>query len=299
MAISICIATYKRPKLLAELLLSLSIQNTEGLFTFEIIVVDNDKEQSARETVQKGIKKYHGLKIVYDFEPKKNISLVRNKTISHAKGDFIAFIDDDETAVPDWLLSHYKTITKGDVAATLGAVRPKFQGDAPDWLVKGGFFDRPEFDEGREITEGRTGNAMIKRTHLKQIEGLFDPKFGLTGGEDSDLFNKIMQNGGKLVWSKNAVVYETVSQDRLNLQWLLLRSFRGGIGYGRSVLKGMNFFQQTAYLMYRFSLCFVALGVSILTLPLGLHRSVWWLRKMYANIGQIVAISPYQYKEYG
>jgi len=45
--ISVCVCTYKRPLLLKRLLTDLSRQHTGGLFTYSIVVADNDKERSA------------------------------------------------------------------------------------------------------------------------------------------------------------------------------------------------------------------------------------------------------------
>ena len=40
---------------------------------------------------------------------KQNIALARNKAIENAKGDFIAFIDDDEFPLDQWLLNHVQS----------------------------------------------------------------------------------------------------------------------------------------------------------------------------------------------
>ena len=49
--ISVCICTYKRPKLLVRLLRKLQKQQTANLFTYSIVIVDNDFNQSAKEAV--------------------------------------------------------------------------------------------------------------------------------------------------------------------------------------------------------------------------------------------------------
>ena len=50
--ISVCICTYKRPELLRRLLSKLKEQKTEGLFEYSIVIVDNDRAESARQTVE-------------------------------------------------------------------------------------------------------------------------------------------------------------------------------------------------------------------------------------------------------
>ena len=54
--ISICIATRKLNALMRKLLLSLLSQKTAGLFTFSIVIVDNDQEESAKNVVEEIIK---------------------------------------------------------------------------------------------------------------------------------------------------------------------------------------------------------------------------------------------------
>src|SRR5262245_27999164 len=49
--ISVCVCTFKRPALVADLLRALLRQATEAKFTYSIVVVDNDFQGSARETV--------------------------------------------------------------------------------------------------------------------------------------------------------------------------------------------------------------------------------------------------------
>src|SRR5947199_8829379 len=51
--ISVCICTYKRPALLRRLLEELGRQETGGLFTFSIIVADNDASRSADAVVSR------------------------------------------------------------------------------------------------------------------------------------------------------------------------------------------------------------------------------------------------------
>ena len=99
--ISVCIATYRRPALLKKLLLSLINQETNKEFSFTINVADNDDRRSAEPVVRE--LNSNGQDISYAVEPRQNISLARNKSISLATGDYIATIDDDLYADSRWL----------------------------------------------------------------------------------------------------------------------------------------------------------------------------------------------------
>ena len=97
--ICVCICTYKRPEFLKRLLGELRGQDTAGLFTYSIVVADNDQLRSAQETVSDYASSSH-IPIKYCVEPRQNIALTRNKAVENADGDFVAFIDDDEFVQP-------------------------------------------------------------------------------------------------------------------------------------------------------------------------------------------------------
>jgi glycosyltransferase involved in cell wall biosynthesis len=170
--------------LLSRLLDELGRQNTGGLFTYSIIVVDNDASESAKETVLQ-FRNMSPLEVRCFVEPEQNIALARNKALANAKGDFIAFIDDDELPVTDWLIKLFQTCQAYHVDGVLGPVLPRFEGSPPAWVKRGGFCDRPSHATGFKIdwNEGRTGNLLIKREILDGIDPVFRPEFG-SGGED-------------------------------------------------------------------------------------------------------------------
>src|SRR3954468_12143650 len=91
----VCICTYKRLPFLRRLLAELDTQETDGLFTYSVVIADNDRDESARRVVDERTVT-STLQVSYCVEPRQNIALTRNKAIEHAHGDFIAFIDDDE-----------------------------------------------------------------------------------------------------------------------------------------------------------------------------------------------------------
>ena len=102
--INVCICTYKRPPLLKRLLEELGGQDTSGLFTYSIVVADNDYLQSAKPIVD-DFTATSSVPIKYCVEPRQNIALARNKAIENVNGDFVAFIDDDEFPTKRWLLT--------------------------------------------------------------------------------------------------------------------------------------------------------------------------------------------------
>src|SRR6266705_1082244 len=102
--VSVCVCTYRRNDLLAILLRKLDVQETAGLFDFSIVVVDNDAAASAKETVAR-VQRETKIELAYDVEPDKCIAAARNRAVRLARGNYIAFIDDDEFPPEEWLLT--------------------------------------------------------------------------------------------------------------------------------------------------------------------------------------------------
>src|SRR2546425_1686107 len=139
--ISVCICTYKRPKLLATLLNALQDQDSDGAFAYSLIVVDNDHMRSAEKTVQ-DLLRHSSIPINYHIEPEQNIALARNRALANARGEFIAFIDDDEVPSRSWLTALYNACDRFHADGVLGPVIPVYEVEPPKWVVRGKFHDR-------------------------------------------------------------------------------------------------------------------------------------------------------------
>ncbi len=228
--ITVCICTFRRPRLLKKLLDELARQETGGLFSFSIVVADNDRAESGRQTVSE-FQSGSTVQTIYCVEPEQNIALTRNRALAQAGGDFVAFIDDDEYPKEDWLLQLYNTCEQRNVAGVLGPVRPYFDQEPPAWARAGGFFDRPEHSTGfvMDWEECRTGSLLFRRSILKGSGAPFDRNFG-TGGEDKDFFMRMIQAGCVFVWCNEAIVYELVPPSRWRKRYML----------GRALLRGKN-----------------------------------------------------------
>lgn len=96
--ISICLCTFKRDYVF-QTLKSIAEQELPDGVEVEVIVINNDPQTDLRDRIQKFADDVE-LAIKYDVEPEQNISLARNRSVGLSKGDWIAFIDDDETAAP-------------------------------------------------------------------------------------------------------------------------------------------------------------------------------------------------------
>jgi hypothetical protein len=133
--IAICIITYRRPAMLEGLLAAIERLQTGNLFRVSVAVVDNDREQSAREVVARAAAR-SSLRIRYDVEPEQNLSLARNRSVRNASGEYVAFIDDDEVPPPGWLAALFQTLQRFKVDGVLGPVYPRYEVEPPAWLVR-------------------------------------------------------------------------------------------------------------------------------------------------------------------
>ncbi|MGO9305289.1 MAG: glycosyltransferase family 2 protein [Candidatus Korobacteraceae bacterium] len=283
--ISVCICTYKRPQLIVHTLERLQDQETDGRFSYSIVVADNDASQSARPAVSEFAAKA-SIPIRYCVEPQQNIALARNKALENAKGEFIAFIDDDEFPTKRWLANLLEACGKYEVDGVLGPVLPDFESSPPQWIVKGGFFDRPNYETGRRLEwkETRTGNVLFRRTILTGSEIWFKPEFD-SGGEDVDFFRRMTEQGRSFVWCREAAVYEVVPAARCNRSYLLKRA----------LLRGSNFPKHPKHQWVNIAKSLIAVPAYTLILPVlalfGQHVFMKYLIKLCDHASRLLAFA--------
>lgn len=298
--VSICLATYRRNDQLALLLGDLAQQTRRP---DEVIVVDNDAAGGARERVE-SMKPSLPFVVRYDVQPVKNISLTRNRTVELASGDWLAFIDDDERAPPDWLATMLDTVTASQADGVLGHVHCVIPDDAPEWVRRGDFYGSPRNPHGEAFPLNRIskGNAVLRASRVKALEGPFDPALGLTGGEDSDLFTRFNRAGGRLVWCGTAELSEPVEASRMNAQWLRLRALRGGQDFARHLRRGdfrpVGPLDPPLFFLDFLGKFLVGSILAVLTRPLGLHHSIKWSVVAAANLGKLSSYLGLHYREY-
>src|SRR5262245_8558809 len=99
------LCTYKRPKMLLACLESLARQITPEDCAVHIVVVDNEEQPNAQATVEE-IARRSPIPVHYVHEPRRGIATARNASLDKAVAlgaDWIATLDDDETAEADWI----------------------------------------------------------------------------------------------------------------------------------------------------------------------------------------------------
>jgi len=287
--ITVCVPTFRRPELLRKLLAGVAKQEKGSLFSLEVIVVDNDRNRSAQGVVE-DFNASGTIPARYLVEPVQNISLARNMALDNARGDFIAFIDDDEWPTPHWLGNLLKTLRLYDADGVLGPVLPHFDSDPPRWLIRGGFCDRPRHKTGSLLPSGqtRTGNVLFTARLTRNRMNRFLPEFGRSGGEDIEFFRGLIGQGRRFVWCDEAEVYETVTEDRWTRRFYLKKYFRlgslnGEKARGRAGKRGLVLKSMTAWVFYTAALPFSPL--------LGFHRFMKCLTLFLYHLGTVLGFS--------
>jgi succinoglycan biosynthesis protein ExoM len=222
--VAICLATHRRPDGLRNVLASLAAQHYRE---FLIIVVEHDNEPRS-QAICEMIAETHALDIRYYLQDSGGLPHVRNRALAAVPTDvdWVAFIDDDETADPRWLFSLVSQADASEADVVLGPVLPVYHDSIETWLRKGGFFERKRFASGEHVPYGRTGNALVRRSWFDKMR--FDERLVDSGGEDTELFARMIRAGATCVWSDEAEVSEFVPRERGTPEALRLRQFRYG-----------------------------------------------------------------------
>jgi glycosyltransferase involved in cell wall biosynthesis len=226
MRIAICITTFHRAKGLQNLLSSLTRLRRKPGVSFNVIVVDNDAAESAQSVVH-DISPKLNYPVTYVVERKQGLTYARNTALERGlDADAIAFLDDDEETDPEWLDEVVNTLDGYSADIVNGPVLSRFSSPPADWIVNGGFFDRPRPVTGTVLTEARTGNVCMRTEVLRTTGIRFDHQFAFSGGEDADFFRRLHAAGVRIVASDAAIAHETIPTSRANARWILLRALR-------------------------------------------------------------------------
>jgi glycosyltransferase involved in cell wall biosynthesis len=227
--VAVCIASYRRPERLLALLGALDAQGFEaerpGIL---LVVVDNDAAESARAVCEEAAERL-SLPLRYAVEPRKGIPFARNAAVVAAgDAEWLAFIDDDEIPEPRWLATLLRVQIETGADVVTGPVLPRFERMPMPWVVQGGFFAATRRPTGASLQTAYTRNALVRGRLLAELGELFDERFSFGVGEDTELFSRLVERGARIVWSDEAVVYESVSPERTCTRWLLRRGFAVG-----------------------------------------------------------------------
>jgi glycosyltransferase involved in cell wall biosynthesis len=166
-------------------------------------------------------------------EPRTGLSIARNTGVREARGDVIAFADDDAFPEPGWLLALVGALQRDDVLAAGGPVEPLFQGELPSWFSARYLPYLAAWDKGTEIrsltyNEYPRGNNIGFRREVFERFGYFSPHLGRTGSsllscEEIELCLRIERGGGQILYVPGARIRHLTVTERITPSWLAKR----------------------------------------------------------------------------
>lgn len=218
--------------MLKQALNSLKEMNLPENVRVEILVVDNDKEASAQNTVEE-LSKGFPFKINYFVEEERGISKARNRLLTEAVSlgaSHIALFDDDEIVDKNWLISHYNYYNSNpEVIIVSGPTYNHFEKEYPDYIKRNNIFKSSTTKKTGLVRKYcASGNVFFPTTVMTEGGIYFDSKHIFMGGEDGDFFSRASKAGFTIVWNNDAINYEIVNDDRANIKWLMDRSYYNG-----------------------------------------------------------------------
>jgi glucosyl-dolichyl phosphate glucuronosyltransferase len=194
---------------------------------WELIVVDNHCTDDSAEAIKIFAANLR-TSVRYIFEPRQGLSHARNAGIKAARGDVIAFTDDDVTAHPHWLYELQKAFSKYDCQGVGGKIIPVWGGQKPHWMQGERAFSFRSgaivsFDQGEgahELNIAPVGANMAYKRVVFEEYGLFRTDLGKRGadpmlGEEVEFCKRLFRAGAKVVYAPGAIVYHPVEVSKL------------------------------------------------------------------------------------
>jgi glucosyl-dolichyl phosphate glucuronosyltransferase len=203
----------------------------------DIVVIDNGSTDDTAAVVAALAAGNPHLR--YESEPEPGLSRARNRAIRTAKGDVVAFLDDDAVADRSWARRHLEAFEAApDVQATGGRIDLVWPNGRPDWFPaeRAGMYAGLDLGDSEHdlpapgIPYG--ANMAVRRSVFERIEpfalDLGRQGSGLLSGEERDLFERIRSVGGRIRYLPDAAVGHHVLPDRVDPRWLLRRCYDQG-----------------------------------------------------------------------
>lgn len=282
--IDVLICAFRRPSII-ETLKSIEAQETPNNISLRVIVADNDDAPSAKETV---LRASAAMKtpVLYIHAPSRNISIARNACLDLAEADWVAFIDDDECAAPDWISRLHQSAVNREWDAVFGPALAEYDHTAPPWIRACDYHSNRPLERWGEVQTGHTCNALMRWRGAPYVRERFLLSKGRSGGEDTEFFFRLRRAGAKFGLANDAFVYETVDPARLSFAWVRDRKFRAGQSYGRHVL---NTSAASAWLALSAAFKIIACGAMAAVNALSITRQRYWLLRGVFHAGVLSA----------
>ena len=191
--------------------------------SFEVVVVDDGSD----DPVSGVLRSVEDEKYRIISQKHAGLNAARNRAIGETQAEFIAFLDDDEEAAPDWLAELDAAMRRHPEACCIGG--PMVAPDLPTprtcerCSLRDGERDLGEPE--RQVDRAIGGNMAMPRWAFERV-GLFDERIPCCIGDDDEWMRRAEVLGLPIVHAPAARVLHLREPDDYRLRALALRRWR-------------------------------------------------------------------------
>ena len=232
--VSIVIPTYNRSEMLHRAMESLIRQETNGKFSYEVLVIDDASTDGTREVVLE-IARRSPVPVRYIQGEGKGCPRARNRAVAESRGEWLAFFDDDELAEPDWLKELFAFAVKASAHLVGGRCILAISEGERNMLgpvCRAMFGELPSCGQEQKCQSRflpGSGNMLVKRIVFDTI-GVFDETM-LTGGCDRDLVLRAQAAGFVVGRASGAVIRHVIPSHRFTSDYIRWYSLLWGASF--------------------------------------------------------------------
>jgi len=302
--ISVVTPTFNRPEPLARALASLLAQRGFEELEVELIVVDNSSDRNAKPAVA-ALAQDAPFPLHYVSEPRPGVANARNAGVAAATGRWIAFLDDDEEAAPDWLAALVRVARETGADAVFGPIEAKAEGGGEIGAFAPYFERSVTRCDLADITDLAaylgTNNSMFDRLGCLGEEENFDLRLNESGGEDSLLLQRLVLAGKIFRFAADAHVIEWAPRRRLNWSYVKKRKFASGQirVFVQAMARPGDPLAIARWMAVGLAQSAIFGATTLLSMPLGEDRRERMAARLHAGLGKVFWAPRFRLALYG
>ena len=235
MTATVAIGTWNRAALLDQTLARFRTLVPPPGASWELLVVNNH----CTDETDAVVRKYEStlpVRLIHERTPGKVHAL--NRCIVEAKGEFILFTDDDALVEPNWLTDVLAGFAETDADMVFGKVLPWWETAPPKWFgeVLAAHFALLNYGDEPFVADSMRRspfgvNYAFRKSVFDEI-GMYKSDLGPRGGqgfggEDDEIFRRMLRHKKTVVYRPTAVVNHFVPKVRCEKAYHRMRAWRG------------------------------------------------------------------------